>query len=82
VSPPAVVCCAAANLAHTVVLVSTTDRTVNENGVLYALNATNGAIVWSLSANDTGTTYGLYYVPAVDVRCGLSITNVHVVASC
>ena len=59
------------NLDYGVVLVSATSEELDSNGTLYALNATDGHIMWSISAVDvTGSqTHGLHYIPAIDDRC-------------
>jgi len=58
----------AAQLSDGIVLVSTTSAEADTNGTLYALNATDGNIIWTLPAEDVVTqqTVGLHYVPAID----------------
>ena len=57
-----------ANLDNGIVLVSVSSLTSDTNGTLYALNATDGVIMWHISAVDAASsqTYGLQYVPAID----------------
>ena len=54
-----------------IVLVSATSMTSDSNGTLYALNATDGVIMWSISAVDVASpqTSGLQYIPAIDDAC-------------
>ena len=48
---------------------STTSLTADTNGTLFALNASDGSILWSMHAVDpvSEVSYGLVYVPALDV---------------
>jgi outer membrane protein assembly factor BamB len=62
---------AAGNLDNGIVLVSSTSEEFDSNGTLHALNASDGNIVWSLSAVDAvgSQTFGLHYIPAIDDTC-------------